>query len=311
MPLPIPKSFSGTEAGNNRSNQKNEQSDHARGGMEADQAIAITVEQCEIVLTLLERHLPNTTVWVYGPRVGRTAQLQSDLDLVVFATPKESGQVVNLREAFGKSNLPFQVNLLVWDNVPESFREQTEAKHVVLAKQSGSSLVGRHSKSECHWHDMPFTDAFLVNPPIRLERGKAYPFVGMAAIRPGCRSVYSSERRKFLGSGSKFQSGDTLMARITPCLENGKVARYWANNSVETSHGSTEFIVVRGRSDITDGGFAFYLTRSDLVRDLRYKPNDRNLWSAESFCRFFRASHNICPPPPRTTRHCPHFGNAG
>ena len=93
-------------------------------------AIDITEEECSTVLALLERHLPGTTAWVYGSRAKRTARLQSDLDLVVFATPEQRRQVGDLREAFEESNLPFRVDLFVWDDVPESFRK---AEHVVLA----------------------------------------------------------------------------------------------------------------------------------------------------------------------------------
>ena len=63
------------------------------------------------------------------------------------------------------------------------------------------------------------------------------------------------------------KSGDTLMARITPCLENGKIARYMAPINQQKAHGSTEFIVIRGRAKVTDNDFAYYLTKSDEVRE--------------------------------------------
>jgi len=73
------------------------------------------------------------------------------------------------------------------------------------------------------WRDLPFSEAVLVNPPVRLERGSRYPFVDMGAVSPGSRCAYATEEREFSGGGSRFQHGDTLMARITPCLENGKI----------------------------------------------------------------------------------------
>lgn len=116
------------------------------------------------------------------------------------------------------------------------------------------------------WTTMPFDQAVLVNPSVRLERGAVYPFVDMQAVDPGSRSVGPSEQRPFKGGGSRFCHGDTLMARITPCLENGKIARYVAPEGEGAGHGSTEFIVIRGRPHITDNGFAFYLTKWDGVR---------------------------------------------
>src|SRR5690606_41552093 len=69
-----------------------------------------------------------------------------------------------------------------------------------------------------------------------------------------------SEQRAFAGGGSRFTAGDTLMARITPCLENGKIARFCGSDG-SLAHGSTEFIVVRGREGVSDSAFAYYLTK--------------------------------------------------
>ncbi len=113
---------------------------------------------------------------------------------------------------------------------------------------------------------MQFTEAFLINPAVPIEHGTPTPFVDMAAVEPNLRTVRATRVRKFRGSGSKFQDGDTLFARITPCLENGKIARYHANSDLNVGHGSTEFIVVRGRSGVTETEYAFYVARSDLVR---------------------------------------------
>lgn len=115
------------------------------------------------------------------------------------------------------------------------------------------------------WSTMPFDQAVQVNPSVRLERGSVYPFVDMQAVDSGSRIVGPSELREFKGGGSRFMNGDTLMARITPCLENGKIARYAASKGEEVGHGSTEFIVIRGRPNVTDNGFAYYLTKWDGI----------------------------------------------
>lgn len=112
------------------------------------------------------------------------------------------------------------------------------------------------------WATMPFTDAVQVNPPVKLEKGVVYPFVEMAAVDPASRSVAESEERAFESGGAKFLPDDTLMARITPCLENGKIARFRPTDKTSRGFGSTEFIVIRGRADVTDNDFAYYLTKS-------------------------------------------------
>ena len=92
--------------------------------MGVDAAIDITTEERQTVLALLQQHLAGTAAWVYGSRVKWTSRPQSDLDLVVFATPEQRPQVGDLREAFEESNLPFRVDLFVWDDVPDSFRKR-------------------------------------------------------------------------------------------------------------------------------------------------------------------------------------------
>ena len=101
--------------------------------MGVDGPIDITADQYKTILSLLERHLPNTAAWVYGSRVKWTSRPQSDLDLVVFATPEQNHHVSDLREAFEESNLPFRVDLFVWDAVPEKFRKHIKRDHVALA----------------------------------------------------------------------------------------------------------------------------------------------------------------------------------
>ena len=100
--------------------------------MGVGQAIDLTAEHRKTVLALLERHLPGTPAWAYGSRTTWTSRPQSDLDLVVFATPEQRRQVGDLREAFEESDLPFRVDLFVWDEVPESFRQRIEAERLVL-----------------------------------------------------------------------------------------------------------------------------------------------------------------------------------
>ncbi len=110
--------------------------------MGIEPAIDITDEQRETVLSLLERHLSNTTAWVYGSRAKWTARPQSDLDMVVFTTPEQNSRVFDLREAFEESNLPFRVDLFVWDDVPERFRKHIEQDYVVLMEKAQSTESG-------------------------------------------------------------------------------------------------------------------------------------------------------------------------
>ena len=95
-------------------------------------AIDIDTRERTTIQRLLHRYLPGVEVWAYGSRVRRNAWPQSDLDLVAFASPEQRGAVLQLREAFEESSLPFSVDLLIWDDLPESFHRNIEAEYVVL-----------------------------------------------------------------------------------------------------------------------------------------------------------------------------------
>ena len=126
--------------------------------METNQTIDITAEERETVLTLLQRHLPGVEAWTYGSRAKSTAHPQSDLDLVVFATPEQSHKISDLREALEESNLPFRVDLFVWDEVPEQFHQEIKRDHVVLATGNGETPEKEKLEVD-EWCECMLTDA--------------------------------------------------------------------------------------------------------------------------------------------------------
>lgn len=110
-------------------------------------------------------------------------------------------------------------------------------------------------------------EAFEINPQVRIPKGTEVPFVSMDQVVPGQRNVSAAEKRLFKG-GSKFEHGDTLMARITPCLENKKIAQYLPPNHASPSAGSTEFIVIRGKNGVSITPFAYYFVQSPDIHEL-------------------------------------------
>jgi len=103
----------------------------------------------------------------------------------------------------------------------------------------------------------------------RLEKGRKYPFVAMEDIDyfyMACNFKY----KEFNGSGSKFTAGDTLLARITPSLENGKTAFVRFLKDMEFGFGSTEFIVLHPK-DKSAQEFIYLLSRDSEFRDYAIK----------------------------------------
>jgi type I restriction enzyme S subunit len=88
----------------------------------------------------------------------------------------------------------------------------------------------------------------------------------MDALPQHARAVWRIEMREYTGSGMRFCNGDTLIARITPCLENGKTAYVSGLRDGEVGHGSTEYIVLSGRPGESDSLFGYYLARSPDFR---------------------------------------------
>ena len=109
-----------------------------------------------------------------------------------------------------------------------------------------------------------------VNPPVKMNRGEEYPFIEMKDLHPSTRKATSSQHKPFKGSGSRFMSGDVLLARITPCLENGKTSQY-RDLGRTPAWGSTEFIVLRGKEGISDSDFLYYFCCSPDFRDFAIK----------------------------------------
>jgi len=115
------------------------------------------------------------------------------------------------------------------------------------------------------WHKISFGELVDFPPKVSLRNGDSFPFIGMEDLDTNSRYVQNFSIRPYSSSGSsKFQVGDVLMARITPCLENGKIAQVQRLDG-EAGFGSTEFFVYRAVKDKLTPGFLFYLAKSDLL----------------------------------------------
>ncbi len=113
---------------------------------------------------------------------------------------------------------------------------------------------------------MRFKDFAHTSPSVKLEREKEYPFIPMDVVDGQRKFPVEIKRKKFSGGGAKFANGDTIFARITPCLENGKIAMI-KNLEEGVGFGSTEFFVFRGKDEVSNSDFVYYLSRTDTIRD--------------------------------------------
>lgn len=120
------------------------------------------------------------------------------------------------------------------------------------------------------WDVTTVHESIELNPSYSLKKGSLAKKIAMADIDPFTRKVSNYEVEEFKG-GSKFKNGDTLLARITPCLENGKTAFVSVLQDGEIGFGSTEFIVMKGKKGISDDKYVYYLSISPEFRNIAIK----------------------------------------
>jgi type I restriction enzyme, S subunit len=114
------------------------------------------------------------------------------------------------------------------------------------------------------WEVGTASQLFDINPTLSIKKGSICSYIDMNALPTEGYMTKEIQKKEFNG-GVKFQNGDLVISRITPCLENGKTGLITLLNENEIGFGSTEFIVLRGRK-LKLISFAAYLSRSELFR---------------------------------------------
>ena len=159
------------------------------------------------------------------------------------------------------------------------------------------SDIGRIPKG---WDVKAMTEAVTVRPKVSIPKGGDTPFVTMGGLSENSMLITEVESRD-APTGARFQNGDTLFARITPCLENGKTGYVEFLPSDESAAcGSTEFIVLRSKTVCPQ--YVYLMARSDAFRDNAIKSmsgaTGRQRVRDECFDQFFLAQ----PPEDLLTR---------
>jgi type I restriction enzyme, S subunit len=127
-----------------------------------------------------------------------------------------------------------------------------------------------------------------VNPRRPLRRGTVATYVGMSSLPENSAEVYDWGSKEF-GSGQKFLNGDVLMARITPCLENGKTVVVDMLSESQVGWGSTEYIVLAPKLAISTA-WIYCLVRSEHIRSYAIRSmtgtSGRQRFQADGFDKY-------------------------
>lgn len=135
----------------------------------------------------------------------------------------------------------------------------------VFEELPGGFIESENGPIPAGWERKPISELFEVNPSRRLSKGTAAPYLEMANMPTHGHAPDEWVPRPF-GSGMRFINGDTLVARITPCLENGKTAFVDFLENDQIGWGSTEYIVLRPKLPLPPV-FGYCLARTSSFRD--------------------------------------------
>ena len=118
------------------------------------------------------------------------------------------------------------------------------------------------------WRTVKLLDVVLLNPRVSLTKGEQFPFVEMSNAPVGSRYPENDVMQVYTGGGAKFEKGDTVIARIEPCLQNGK----GFHSKYVKGFGSTEFLVFRPVSDkVMSSDFLYYFMGQKSMREAMAK----------------------------------------
>lgn len=200
---------------------------------------------------------------LYGSRAKGKYRPGSDIDLTLIGKELNLSILQKVENELDDLLLPYKMDMSL-------FKQIQNTELIDHIKRVGKVFYERPnnntSKTEyiSGWMEYKFSDFVEINPTISMKGSEKYSFVEMKDLQDGNKFCFPSIERH-PSSGARFNDGDTLFARITPCLENGKICKVKGlKNGI--GFGSTEFLVFRGKDNVSDNEFVFYLSRWDEVR---------------------------------------------
>ncbi|MBV4356760.1 restriction endonuclease subunit S [Pinibacter aurantiacus] len=211
----------------------------------------LTQHTIDDLITIFEQHSKVDKALIFGSRAKGNYRPDSDIDIALKGQDLHTDDIIAMSVALEEKGITHKIDLINYHTIQEPDLKD----HI--------DRVGLELYSS--WLEHRFSDFVLINPTVSLKGNAEYSFVEMKDLEDGNKICSPSAKRR-TSSGARFQERDTLFARITPCLENGKICQVRGlENGI--GFGSTEFLVFRGKENVSDNEFVFYLSRWDEVRD--------------------------------------------
>ena len=192
---------------------------------------------------------PESKAWLVGNAVGTTmlnlnTTVLSDFPICLPDLDTQQKVVEIIDSIADKIELNKRIN----DNLEQQ------------AQAAFNNIVANYYECET----INLSEIAALNPKRTIAKGTLARSIEMAQL-PTSGSFPAGWDMKEYNGGMKFQNGDTLMARITPCLENGKVAYINFLEENEVAFGSTEYIVIASKGAIAPEVFYFLTRHNDFI----------------------------------------------
>ena len=220
--------------------------------MSKERLIDLDAKQLALLHAILKHHIPNKTVWAYGSRVSWKAKETSDLDLAVFdCTPIE---IYHLKEDLEESDLLISVDVMDWESIPESFKENIREKYVVVQEEA---------KRPEGWREVELQDLATLSKSIWKpdEESKELPYIGLEHIEEQKLRLNSiGNSSSVMSNKFRFESGNTLFGKLRPYFR--KVVKPKFDGIC-----STDIWVVLPKQEV-NGDYIFYLFSNQELIDV-------------------------------------------
>jgi type I restriction enzyme, S subunit len=237
---------------------------------------------------LLEAKLGQHAGGAAQPLVTQTVLKQVEVDIPDLPTQRKIAGILSAYDDLIENNLR---RIKILEQMAQSLYREWFVRFRFPGHESArfeDSDIGRVPEG---WNVKAVTEVVTIRPKVLIPKGGDIPFVTMGGLSEKSMLITEVESRDS-PTGARFQNGDTLFARITPCLENGKTGYVEFLPSDESAAcGSTEFIVLRSKTVCSQ--YVYLMARSDAFRDNAIKSmsgaTGRQRVRDECFDQFFLA----------------------
>ena len=231
-------------------------------------AIDLEPEYREVIVALLQEHVPDCEVRAYGSRVQSTARATSDLDIAVIFDDNADTRALyeralyELREALEEPYLPFSVDVLNWNTLPERFRPEISHRYVILQRAMQDLAWQKVALGECvHINESQYSKDDRWSFINYLDTGSITEgrVDDLQYFVPGVDKIPSRARRK-------CRPGDIVYSTVRPNQRHYGLLDNLPDNFLV----STGFAVIRADNEIAQTDFLYwFLTQNHVVDHLQ------------------------------------------